>query len=288
MENVSRETEWEIVDIGIDWISATAGNASVNAQILEAIARNYQTEKESEGATGKTQQWQQFKGKTVGGMFFGRSDDMVSIQAGSSVAKILAKELKAYAPTATIGRLDTQITARRQGAGESFVKAFYEEHEANAHKNSRGRQISGSYRWSGDCGATFAIGARTSHCFSRIYNKSAQSRNKVEKDLIRFENERHKRAARSVWADYCTIDDETEFVKNVVMKTLRNQGAPIDFLAECQDVDIQLGKQLSDIEVYSEWFKRSIKPSLVRRAENGHKETIAALLLEVIDELRFV
>jgi DNA relaxase NicK len=269
----------EIVDAGVDWITATCSDQIHGQNLLTRAAVWMMAEKHS----GSEQvPWARYgyQGFQCGAVELGSRDDGVVVRLSGPTAW---KHWDTVAQTAThISRLDLQMTVRTSRNGSRQISAHYKAAMRAKAQKKIARAVS-LFR-SDDGSATLYLGKRTSDMFCRIYEKGKESKLDHYKDAIRYEVELKNEQAHQNAKRMLAHGDQRSFAIAFCAGYLAEARCCPSGLGEVPLSSIRAPTLRGDAQTCLEWLRRQVGPSIASMIECGRLNEVAhALGYPVVD-----
>jgi hypothetical protein len=272
------ETE-EIVDIGVDWITATA-TTKTSKQKLWNCGMRLMKDEHRQGNEKRVFEWRGYSGLKSGGVSVGTRDDSSIVRISGGLARAHFAEV--YRCCTNVTRLDQQVTVRSDRHPQKVIADAYRRALKTSKKSKHGPQV--TILKSSNGTSTVYLGARVSEKFGRVYNKGEESQLPVFDGCVRYEYEakgdqamleiKHLMSSQSL--DHAIHERLSWFIK---ARTGRHKW----MLANPQT--IVLHRPSRDYARSLEWLRASVSPTVRRLIVAGYAEQVRnCLSIEELDQ----
>lgn len=263
----------DVVDYGVDWITATATQGVGYQQFAEVGTKNIRREKLA-GNTLHANSWQGYSGYQCGAVFIGELNGRMLIKVTSHLADEVFKDIVPHA--SNVSRIDLQITVRCQPPEPQLIEKA-RKHIINyirAHNlPTQHRMIQDSKK-----GDTLYIGRRVSDRFARLYNKHTESGLEDYKNCYRFEGEYKRGVAHDTAMLLAEENDHSSVASELVESHFRRYGIVRSQATSTRPVVRLRPPGDSDATRVINWLRSGVSGSIQKlRAEGLLHEAIEAL-----------
>lgn len=258
---------------GVDWLTCTAQHPHRVAGLL-SFGRDVLEQEKGAGGLARAWHWQGFSGWTAGGAGYGFNGSRAIVRLSGATARESAAD--AISLSDNVSRLDVQVTVRPDGSRNDLAKHLYESFPGSGGR--RGRPISRSLIQTNYGGDSLYIGRRISDSYGRIYNKSAEEREKTDRPRWRYEVEfKRKVAAAQAQAFSKAANKDTWVVGRVYhWFTDRHCSPPISPVASPTERGNARGDSAQARRI--QWLRRGVKPVVQQLAlEYGWPDVLSLL-----------
>lgn len=272
------DSQGEVIDAGIDYISLTMRNDNPNIQAWTLAANAYLQEISAQGIEMNESRRLGYEGLAVGGSFVGKRErDTTAIYSGER-AKSGFDRL--YRADTHVSRIDMQVSFRFHFTTNNIAQmARNSVSRANA-KISGARQRNATLMEDLRGGATCYVGTRTSEQFARIYNKDAESGKAEYERVWRYEVQLKnklavKLAEQVASATYTPSNHSLVFVK----QWLSHRGVQTPWKADAEVLPLpKVSQQNTQLEEKLNWLRTQVRPSLRVLLKYGLRDAILEAL----------
>lgn len=272
------DTQGEVIDAGIDYISLTMLNDNPNVQAWHRAALAYLEELSTQLGEMNSAKRLGYEGFTVGGSFVGvRQRDTIAIFSGER-AKVAYERL--YRRDTHVSRMDVQVSFRYNVSTNNVAQvARNNVSRANA-KISSARQRNATLMEDLRGGATCYVGTRTSEQFARIYNKDAESGDTRYERVWRFEVQLKNKLAVKLAEQVSTKTyDTTAHALVFVKQWLTHRGVPVPWKADAELLPLpKADKPASQNEEKIAWLRSQVRPAIRSLLKYGLRDDIIEAL----------
>lgn len=263
--------ETTLESVGVDWLTCTTPRGSgyesfraLGGELVESEAR--------EGNDVRRLRSQGYHGWSAGGASYGARGDGVMIQLRSDVARERWRDVARVA--SNVSRLDLQYTVRLDQPRPSiFIEQFRRAKRAPA---SRGRARSLTLITSTTEGDSVYLGRRVSDLYGRFYDKGREERQTTAGQLLRFEIEAKREAARRYTSQLLATQSEREQTTAIVSTYFKSR--EIEPLISSEKYREVLTARRSDASRRLIWLRSGVRPTCQKLVEaNRGKEALHAV-----------
>lgn len=284
------KSEVQLVDIGVDWLTATSFDRQKGARMGQLAVQMMRRE-EVLGCMPKSWGMAGYQGWSTGSVQTGERDDSIIIRLGSLLAR--SSWRLAYECSDGVSRLDCQYTLRSGLAPARLIKRHYAQAKNHLGKDRRPGTV--SLFTSSDGSSTLYLGKRTSEQFGRVYDKGAESGLEEYDGAVRYEVEFKGDRAKQValLLSQCTneylevsIRVNTFFQDRGISPprpaiTVDGRPLPANF---CFPSDLApIRSKLTDLERRCRWLGRSVAPFATELVSEGKGHLLLTSLGLFID-----
>jgi DNA relaxase NicK len=263
-----------IVDVGIDWLTATATRPRSRERLRE-VAETLQSDLLRDGYEAAQWHWNGYAGHCHEGFAWGERDDSVICRISGPFASRWWF-LPAYVADRCT-RIDLQVTVDQLPAGVDLTAAAQE--QVSQAPRGKGKPLKWQRIVTADDGATLYLGSRASERTYRLYDKGAEETGKHLTGKWRYECELKEATGSVVAKTLVPSAHDVKLIAGFVRSAFANRGVTPWFdVAHCPD-DITPDRPKRSIERTLGWLKRDVSKTLERLRRNG-------LEVEAIDALR--
>lgn len=256
-----------IFSSGIDYLTLTAKNGQ---PWLGDLKQWFDVEMmAAAGQEGQPQKFapQGYHGYATEHLFYGERADGLMFRASSDIAHKLAKDARAHGWKIKPTRIDLEVTTDRAALPSTFATGLRAEIRGFERRNEREKSVRLDLVEGSDSGDSLSIGSRRARRYLRIYHKSAQSKNAVKPNLIRYELEVKRECARGTWDQIRTCDSIEQLAIDHVAKALEKKGVLPMWRTVARPCKLPTHKATSTEERRIEWLINQVAP-VVRRIED--------------------
>lgn len=267
-----------IVSAGIDWLTVTMRPDFPQLRELEGLVMAEHAQAKERGETVKMTSPQGYVGAASDHIFFGAREDGYMMRLSSDAADKLHKELLCCEPEYKVTRIDLQVSAKRRPEDVNFaprMRAAVRAFEAEA---GRKRQIKLSTVEDAAGGNSLTLFSRSSECFFRVYDKSAEQRHKIEANIVRFEGEFKGDTARAVWGMVKKTKDTKKLAKSLLATRLQKVGISEPWMHKQRVIEIPTVYVATDDERRLEYLSNHVKGIIDRLRDAGLEDEAKAAL----------
>jgi len=266
-----------LVSIGCDYITAIAPDSQQLNTLHSYAAQLFRHQKEI-GNNAKPWGLAGFKGWKCGSIEIGTLEGDVIVRMHSECA--FTNWRKVVQLSHKISRLDLQATIKVPDGPTRRI----DKHRVQARRHSHEHHDKPVVRWTADHtgGYTLYLGARTSTCFGRIYDKFQHTKLDHYRNCIRFEVQYHNHLAKMLAHDLVGRDSPRARIASHVNQFFRSRH--VDPKLNCDSsATISCPRPRSDDDRHLAWLRTQVRPSVLRLiSRNRGDEVFRALGL--IDE----
>jgi DNA relaxase NicK len=272
------DSQGEVIDAGIDYLSLTMRNDNPNVQAWHNAANAYLQEISALGVEMNASRRLGYEGYSVGGSFVGmRERDATAIFSGER-AKSAFDRL--YRNDTHVSRLDIQVSFRFNVTNNNVAQVARNSVSRANNTISAARQRNATLMEDLRGGATCYVGTRTSEQFARIYNKDAESGAKEYERVWRYEVQLKnklavKLAEQVASATYTSSNHALVFVK----QWLSHRGVSTPWKADAELLPLpKTSKPDTQIEAKLDWLRTQVRPALRVLLKYGLRDAILEAL----------
>lgn len=272
------DTQGQVVDAGIDYISLTMRNDNPLTVAWHGAALAYLQDIAATGIEMNESRRLGYEGYTVGGSFVGvRDRDTAAIYSGER-AKVAFDRL--YRSDAHVSRLDVQVSYRFNVTNNNVAQVARNSVSRANSTISSARQRNATLMEDLRGGATCYVGTRASEQFARIYNKDAESGDKAYERVWRYEvqlkNKYATKLAEQIASKtYPAVNHALVFVK----QWLSHRGVRTPWQADAELLPLpKVDGPNTQIEAKLTWLRTQVRPSLRVLLKYGLRDAILEAL----------
>jgi len=273
----------EILDAGVDWITATCSDRERGQALLTKAAVWMMTERH-----GGSEQvvWSRYgyDGFQCGAVQLGSRDDGVLVRLSGPTAWQYWERVMDYATH--VSRLDLQMTVRTQSNGARQITSHYKS-AMRAKRRKVIRRAVSLYR-SDDDSATLYLGKRASDLFCRIYEKGKESKLDHYRDAVRYEVECKNEQAHQTALRLKNSGDQRRYAIGFVSAYLTEARCCPRGLGQVRLSSIRAPTKANDDRSRLLWLAIQVRPVLQRMIESGYLVEVASALGYPIEGGRIV
>ena len=214
-----------------------------------------------------------FKGFKCGEVEVGKRNDEVLVRLHGTSAELSWRNL--YERSSNVSRIDLQATILVQGGVTKAIETF----RRDARRFAKARHDLPIVRWVCDHrgGYTLYLGARSSNCFGRIYDKYHHTKMEYYRDCLRaevqYQDEFALRVAQRLYAEHSPIT----LMSSYISRFLERRGCRLEF-SGISAAGITCPRNRSDVDRNLIWLERSVRPCIKRIMDAGRgAEALRAL-----------
>jgi len=226
--------------------------------------------------------YQGYIGEKQGKLAYGEREDGMIVRVSGERARHVAALIKEKNIAGKTTRIDFQVTGKTQDATENYLSKV-QSRVLSTVGSAAGRRAknTSTYKNRGrDCG--MVIGSRSSENYHRIYDKSLEQRNRIEPNLVRFENEVKGKRARVAWNMYQAAAQPYYLSCSIVKAEFELLGVNMDWLASGERNEFPSSYEASDLQKKMNWFESHVKKSVAECVEfYGREAVLQSLGLDV-------
>lgn len=258
---------WEVIEVGIDYITATARTQSAREALL-TLGQTLTVAESRAGSDLRPFAWMGYRGLSCGPCTWAERDDTSMLRLSGRLAN--AHWRTAGLALENCSRLDLQVTARCSEAptwmsAKSYIDAMHSAEEAN-HNGLVAHVTDNRGGW------TVYIGSRTSPRFARLYNKEAESGEEQYRRCVRWEVEYKAEAANQVLRALKGASSAEPLMRATVRSHFVDRGASVPWTASGAAVGPSITKPLSDDAIRLRWLASQVAPTLAKLHASGRLE----------------
>lgn len=267
----------ELVDVGVDWITATSPKTNQTAG-LWTRALFWLSQEEKRGMDQRAWTFSGYRGLAAGSVQFGDRDDGVCFRLGSHMAK---KNWRTVFETCRrASRIDLQYTLRFECDPAQIIARHYRQAKREKKRCPGGPSF--SMFSPSDTSSTLYLGSRSSDVFMRIYDKWRESKSDAWSKCVRFEMELKNNPATSFAHSLLTEGSDGGPIIAEISRLLEGRGQT-PWITETRRASFDAPLPASDDSRSLTWLATQVAPVLERLFEKGKgEEALRALkLLEI-------
>jgi len=272
------ESNGEVIDAGIDYISLTMLNDNPNVQAWQGAANAYLQTIAALGNEMVESRRLGYEGYAVAGSFVGRRErDTIAVYSGER-AKVAYSRL--YRRDCHVSRLDVQVSYRFKFTTNNVAQMARSSVERANVKISGARQRNATLIEDLRGGATCYVGTRKSEQFARIYNKEAESNDSKYERVWRYEVQLKNRLAGQLAEQIASgTYTESNHALVFVKQWLARRGVSTPWKADAELLPLpRLDKNSSQVETKLEWLRTQVRPTLRSLLKYGLRDDILSAL----------
>lgn len=259
-----------ITGAGIDWLTFTARTGEQTdalVHVADALAGELIDQR---GHTSKPLAVLGYGGWAVGQLFWGERLDGSMVRASGETADYLARMLINGGTHGKPSRIDIAVTVQFTTDRETYAQETAEALCTSATRQAKGRPPSLALHRGFGGGDTCTIGARSSARFLRLYDKTREQGNEIDRNQWRFEVEYKDYLAPRIWTLCKTVDSIERMVTGMVASEYMEQGVliPWDDNDEIERLRTSLDK--TTVERQLRWLEKQVAPTLRRLERLGY------------------
>lgn len=267
----------EIVDAGVDWITATANHgASIwNQQVL---ASDFLSRAETSGLPIKPEKRLGYTGRSFPGFFAGSREHGSIIIASGAFAQDAFRSIANVSDN--IPRLDIQVTVRTQNDQVHLARhgmAVLRSNSPNTRRTKNASIIEGR-----ETGETLTLGKRVSDTFLRLYDKGIESGRAPARTLWRYEIELKRSSADSGYRRLSDPRADQAVAQSLVFEAFDYRGLRPVFTPRQSSCTHERLYSRADHDTLA-WFETSLRITVARMIKRvGRERVLSALGLDKI------
>lgn len=219
-----------------------------------------------------------YDGIGCGGSFVGeRYDGSIAIYTGALAGRVFND---VYHESAHCSRLDAQVTMQLSEDDPVFGQRRHTEADIANQRLPESRRRKLPFAGEINGGKTYYIGARSSPCFGRIYDKMRESKDQHFDNCWRYEVEAHNSEATTLFKYLHVVDVPLPAViKAYVARWFVRRGVSCPFwLDGCPDPMWATIRDKPDNERRLEWLRHQVRPAIRTLRQAADDSTIAEAL----------
>lgn len=275
-------TNWDLVEVGVDWLTATYTHGRPSAAIA-VLADRWQRDRSQDGFDLKPWAWNGYRGSVVDGVTWGTRDDGSILRLSGKFAR--QHFLAATSFATNVSRIDLQLTAYNSSWPTGLATSV------NLGVAGHPAVISGQTQTTitrhTPSGETLNIGSRSSNRFFRIYDKAAESGGEYEVGTWRYEIEyKADRAYRLAKRLERGITNDQEILE-LLSAAFAEYNVITPIVSKPMGWKERDIARTTDDQRRLEWLRTCIRPCVVRMHEAFSADVLAEALglYGIIDEL---
>lgn len=260
--------EFPIVNCGVDWLTCTSNEKSVEPALWKFGMRELLKAEATAGATTVASRLG-FSGRTAGHIFLGQRPGDVMVQLSGTPCTPLAQE--AITLSTNVSRIDLQVTVWTEGEQCNLAK-WTRDKLVQQHVGSK-RQPSLTLISSHPSGDTLGINRRCSDAYGRLYDKTAESDLGPQRLLWRYELELKGRQAKRVAKRLKECGARPTLVSSLVDAWYTEKGCRPSFASPDCDLTAQLACEAPRRDVLS-WFRSSLSKTVAKAIRDHGRDVV--------------
>lgn len=246
---------YERVSIGIDWLTVCALD-QVSAGRLTVLAERFIRAEHQRGNLQRPWGMAGFSGWVCGEVQAGIRDQEAIVRLSGGLAHESWARVIDVAPNVT--RIDLEVTFRCKDGPRKFIRNAHRSAQRYSKRLKRGPTVTLITDNRG--GDTLYLGARTSHCYGRLYNKGVESGLPEYKDCARAECE-YKGAAAIACAKALFRSTKTAArISGSLSGFFASRGVTLPIVDS--RIIYRLPRTRSDLDRRLKWMRESVKHSV--------------------------
>lgn len=256
----------ELIEAGVDWLTLTASNETVAAQ-LSALWPSIVSRETDNGGIPTERPLLGYTGVMVNGQFYGSRADGWMLRVTGESANHWAKQLVATA--AKVTRIDVQVTVRTEHYRADLGRV--ERAQAKVNRAALpGRNWAKMPMHDGDGeGDTVFVGSRTSARYGRIYDKQKESGDDRYERCWRYEVEYKDELAPLAATELRAVDDIARFAIGLCRSQFTDWGFDWPYPNGVDVVAPRAGGVKSDTQRTLDWLLIQVRPSIGKLLDAG-------------------
>lgn len=269
-------------DAGVDWLTMTWEPGHPN--YIRALT-NVRAEMSIRAVAGDElmpYHWNGYTGEKQGKIAYGERHDGLVVRVSGRDARHIAQMLKERNASGKATRIDFQTTAKTNQANEVYLRRLREKvrHGVSGENGIPARNLASYSHRGRDCGV--AVGSRCSGAYIRIYDKSLEQSNRVEKGLIRYEVEYKGKKAREAWKMYQSSAQPYYLACSLTKAECEVIGVEMEWLLAVEQVEFVSSYEGTSVDKKMAWLARFVRPTIhYLLARIPREEILEALGLQV-------
>jgi len=265
----------EVLEVGIDWITAT-GKEGDTCELLATIAAEARTGAEECGFFTRRLAFQGYAGYGGEGWFFGTRPDSACLRLSGSTAHRLCRDVAMV--DCHVSRFDAQVTLRDTTVGPDYARQVIDAWRNDTRGKASVDKLRTKLVDAGMDGTTAYFGAKAAARHSRIYDKHAESQGTYPPHTWRCEAEIKRQLAGPAWERITGVDFDRGFLLGFIKGWFAHQGVHLTFQGGVPlEVPI-VTRVTSDAERKLEWLKKTAQPVVRQLCEAGYSAQVADAL----------
>lgn len=259
----------EIVDLGVDWITATAAGKKNYIRQTKTAERLIEQERDR-GNRPVRVTLEGYAGYSCGQIFAGALNGTMLMRLSGSLAQDNWKEI--YDQSTNVSRLDLQATVKYTPG----VPTLYQRVERDVLKKlaqSKARLDVGIRR-NRLKGATCEIGSRRSDRYARIYDKHKESRDDSFTDCWRWELELKRKYAAAIAKHIVTSNDEQSAINSYIVKSFQGFGVSRMWPATQRLYNSIRGHPRTEVGRSLEWLAAGVSKRVAWLVAQGELDSV--------------
>lgn len=262
----------EILEIGIDWITATATHKTSARKLYLEGTRLLEDEARS-GNDRHHWSMQGYQGFKCGSVQVGTRHDGGIVRLSGGYAN--DHWTTVFKKADNVSRLDVQVTIKPDNGASRFIQQTYKRACRYSSSLTRGPEVK-SFR-SLRSGNTVYLGSRKSEVFGRCYDKWRESKLDHYAECVRLEVEMKERLAlRAAAGLYDSRRPATDMLGIVYYFFQKRAGAT--WTAVNMPTFIKGRRSATDRERQLEWVRTACAPTIKRLIADGYRDEVLECL----------
>lgn len=258
---------WQVIEVGVDYITATARTQAAR----EALVTFGQTLTVTEARSGQDVRpfaWMGYRGLSCGPCTWAEREDTAMLRLSGRSAAVHWRTVGTALENCS--RLDLQVTARGPGGLPVHEVQWWHEARSGAEDANHNGLVAMVRDNRG--GWTLYIGSRTSPRFARVYNKEAESKEQEYKGCVRWEVEYKAEAANQVLRALTGAQSAEPLIRSTVRSHYQDRGVSVPWSANGPSVGPSITRPESDDAIRLRWLANQVAPTLARLHANGRTD----------------
>lgn len=257
-----------LVSIGCDYLTVTAPE-SRGMNTLHSYASDLFRTQADFGFQSKPWGMAGFKGWKCGSVEIGVRDSDVMVRLHSDSA--FRNWRRCVELCSNVSRLDLQATIQVTDGPTERI----DEHRAQARLHSKENYDKPIVRWTADHkgGYTLYLGARSSICFGRIYDKYQHTKLDHYRDCVRFEVQYHNKLASRLAMDLAAESSPIPRIGSHLTRFFRARRVPLNLPGDNR-ATIRCPRNKTDDDRQLEWLQTQVRPSVLRLISRDRGEDV--------------
>lgn len=272
-----------VTEARLDWLTVTCKRAHDSGEMM-AVGREMVGIEKAAGNFRRPFAWRGYVGEHCGAVTYGEREDGALCQLTGWAASQWFDRVYKLADNVT--RADVCVTARYPEAVKGVAGDSYD--AALAYVPSSGIRPSSRLIVGSDGGATFYLGAPSSDCLARCYDKSAESPDRGDYARCwRWECQYKSQLASDFSRAYDLAADRPSFCQGIVYRHYTSRGVSVPFDATCNGLFLHTPRAPIDAAKRLAWLQATVRPVITRLMDVGCA-ALAARALGFADEVCIV
>lgn len=272
------------VGVGVDWLTCTAHRPGRVGALL-SFGKDLLDQEEGSGAVRQAFHSHGYAGWSAGGVSTAFNGSSTLVRLSGATARECAAGAIAYADN--VSRLDVQATVRASTLGSNYAEELFSSLSRTG--GSRGRPIARTLIKQSDGGGGIYLGKRISDQYGRIYNKSAEEKEKTSSPRWRYEVEFKRKYALAAAKAYVASEHRDTWITGQVVRWFSDRGVspPISAVASPTVRGDARGSAAQASRI--QWLKVGVRPVVVELArEYGWPDVLRLLGCPVAVSERYI